>query len=212
MQYLRKNNVRASSLLLSTVVLLSTVLMSCSPAVHVETGSSVDLGRYKTYQWVETRASQADTKDVTAFGEQTIHDAASRLLQQKGLREVSSNPDLLITHDVLVERSRERRSDPVYTQPFTRYYYNPYFRRWGTVYYPSAFYGYDTYTVPVRQGTVTLTLMDAATDKAVWQAWTTQQLDSRRFSNRELEKSIQNVLKKLKLPSNGTNATASSSR
>jgi hypothetical protein len=40
--------------------------------------------------------------------------------------------------------------------------------------------------------------MDANTDKAVWQGWTTEQMDSRRFSNKDIEKGVQRILKKLK--------------
>lgn len=210
MTSVQKNRTKKMTRLLPGL-LLGITMVRCAPAVHVES-SGVDLGRYKTYQWVETRTSQNESGTVTSFGEQSIHEAANRVLQQKGLREVNRQPDLLITHDVLVERSRERRSDPVYSQPFSRYYYNPYFGRWGTLYYPSSFIGYDTYTVPVREGTVTITMMDADTDKAVWQAWATEQLDSRRFSSAELEKTVESILKKLKTPGTSTNATAGNNR
>lgn len=79
------------------------ISVHCAPAVHVETNNTADLGRYKTYQWVETSAAQHNGKSITAFGEQTIHGVASREVQKKGLREVDGNPDLFITHDVLVK-------------------------------------------------------------------------------------------------------------
>ena len=209
---LTRNRIRQPKAWIIVSLLCCITLMNCAPAVHIEGSNTADLGRYKTYQWVETRTAQNDSGSVTAFGEQSIHQAANRLLQQKGLREVTRQPDLLITHEILVERSRERRTDPVYSQPFSRYYYNPYFSRWGTLYYPSSFVGYDTYTVPVREGTVTITMMDANTDKAVWQAWATQQLDSRRFSSAELEKTVESILKKLKIPATTTGSTASTNQ
>ena len=47
-----------------------------------------------------------------------------------GWHEVADNPDALISYDILVERSTEQRSDPVYSQPFTRSYYNQFTKRW----------------------------------------------------------------------------------
>lgn len=184
------------------------LLTNCATAVRVETSGAIGGSRYKTYQWVTTEASQQNSNSQGAFSEQTVRNAANRVLQQKGLREDTLQPDLLIAYDILVERSRERRSDPVYSQPFTRYYYNPYFRRWGRVYYPSSFLGYDTYTVPVKEGTVTITMLDAASDKVVWQAWAMEELDSRRFRSAELEKTVEAIVGKLKIDPSGTNSAA----
>jgi hypothetical protein len=149
------------------VITIVTTLMSCAATVHVERDQTADLSQYKTYQWVETRTNQNDNSSITAFGDEAIHTAVQQELSQRGWREVTENPDVLITHDVLVERTTTQQSDPVYTQPFTRAFYNPYARRWGTLYYPSRFIGYDTYTVPVREGTITLTVLDAKTDKTI---------------------------------------------
>lgn len=194
------------------VLILAFILSQCAPAVHVEQSQPLNLNRYKTYKRMETQASQTDSRNVSAFGEQTVHNVASQELPKLGLHEVTHNPDLWVTHDVLVQRRTQQQSDPGYNQLFTRFYYNPYLRRWGMGYYPTPFLGYDTYTVPVREGTLTLTLRAANTDKAKWQAGTTEQLDSRRFTTQELEKSVRNVLKKLKAQANTANSTAGNTR
>ena len=114
-----------------------------------------------------------------------------------GWKEVSDNPDVLVSYDLLVERSVETQSDPVYSRSFTRTYYNPRAKRWGTIYYPSQFLGYQTYDVPVKQGTVTITMMDANTDKVVWQAWTTAELNYSQLTADEIAHSVKNIFSKL---------------
>lgn len=172
--------------------------MSCASAVTVEQAQSFSFAGVKTYGWVETSAEQNNNRSVSAFGDQAIHNTVHDELAKHGWREVTDRPDVLVTHDVLIERTRRTQSDPVYTQPFTRYYYNPYSRRWGTVYYPSQFAGYDNYSVPVREGTLTITLLDPATDKSVWQGSTTEELSGSRATADEVQKAARRILKKLK--------------
>lgn len=175
----------------------AVALMSgCASPVYVEKDESVNLAKYKTYMWVQTRADQDDNRNATAFAETAIHNAVRDQLSREGWMEVRENPDALLSYDILVERSNQTQSQAVYTQPFTRVYYNPYLRRWGTVYYPSQFVGYDSYDVPVREGTITITMMDARTDKTIWQAWTTDEMQDRRFTTAEINKGVKNIFKK----------------
>ncbi|HEV7622015.1 MAG TPA: DUF4136 domain-containing protein, partial [Flavisolibacter sp.] len=136
----------------SLLGILMSLLSGCSSPVYVQRDETANLAKYKTYMWVETKASQDDNRNTTPFAENVIHQKVNEELAKRGWREVNSNPDVLVEHDILVEKSVERQSDPVYTQPFSRVYYNPYIRRWGTIYYPSQFVGYDSYNTPVREG------------------------------------------------------------
>jgi hypothetical protein len=108
---------------------------------------------------------------------------------------VTDNPDVLISYDVFVERSVQNQSEAVYSQPYTRYYYNRYLRRWSTIYYPSQFMGYQEYQTPVREGTITITMMDAKTDKKVWQGWTTERLGSSGISDLNAQRSVRNIFR-----------------
>lgn len=173
------------------------LLWSCATPVYVEQSESANFARYKTYAWVEVKANQSDSRNVTGLAGDVIHRTAREELEKKGWRETTANPDVLLSYDVLVERGAQQRSDPVYTQPFSRVFYNPFVRRWGTLYYPSRFVGYDTYTVPVREGTLTLTMTDAGTDSTVWQGWTSETMANRRFTAEDVQKAVKNILKKL---------------
>jgi len=129
--------------------------ISCSSPVHVQKDDSVNLSDYKTYMWVDTRASETDNSArAAAYADIAVRNSVNAELRKKGWQEVTESPDVLLSYDVLVERSVEQKSDPVYTQPFSRMYYNPYTKRWSTIHYPSQFLGYQNYEVPVKEGTI----------------------------------------------------------
>ena len=185
-----------SSLMLG--VFASAVIAGCSSRVYVQRDESANLAKVRTYTWVDTKANENDNRNVTAFAQQSIHSAVDAQLAKEGWQQTTNNPDVLVSYDILVERNKVRQSDPVYTQPFTRVYYNPWLRRWGTIYYPSEFIGYDSYTVPVKEGTVTITMTDANTDKTLWQARTTEDLQDNKLTSAEVNKAVKNIFKKFK--------------
>src|ERR1043165_3854874 len=118
-----------------SVMAMSAVLaiISCKAPVHVQKDESANLASYHTYTWVETKANENDgSARSMAYADQSVKKAVSDELSKQGWREVTDNPDVLVSYDVLVERTVEQQSNPVYTQPFTRVYYNPFRRRWGT--------------------------------------------------------------------------------
>lgn len=171
--------------------------ISCSSPVYVQQDETADLSAYKTYAWVDTRANENDKSDrATAYADISIHNAVNAELNKMGWREVNTDPDVLLMYDVLVERTTTQQRDPVYSQSFTRMFYNPYRRRWTTLYYPSQFLGYDVYQTPVKEGTITITMSDARTDKTVWQGWTTERLSGSRITSDEILKNVRNIFRK----------------
>ena len=189
-------NIFLSAALISAVM----TIYSCSSPAYVEKDTSANLADYKTYMWVDVKASENDdaSSRATSFADVSVHNAVNEELQQRwGWREVaeSQNPDVLISYDVLVERNVETQSDPVYSQPYSRLYYNRYTRRWSTIYYPSQFLGYQQYQVPVKEATVTITMMDADSDKKIWQGWTTERLGGAGITDLNVKKSVRNIFK-----------------
>jgi len=157
------------------------VLASCGTTAHIEKDDTVDLGRYRTFAWVdrdgEGRNDRNKNNDLT---EQRIRDAVNKELEKSaGWREVKNRPDVLLSYDVLVERGTKETTNPVYTRPESRLVYNPYTRRYATIYYPSQLAGYERDERTIREGTVTISMIDAKTDKTVWQGWTTDEVNSR---------------------------------
>ena len=182
---------------LCSALVLAIFISACATPVHVEKDQTVNLGNYKTYMWVNTRYNENDNAvRPAAYADLTVRNAASGALTNAGWTEVANNPDILVSYDVLVQNNTTRRSDPVYTQSYTRTYYNPRLRRWGTIYYPSQFLGYDNYDVPIKEGTISITLTDAKTDRVVWQAWTTEELNYSNITKEEIAASTRNIFAK----------------
>jgi PBP1b-binding outer membrane lipoprotein LpoB len=189
--------------LFSVTVLSVLLLAGCASVAHVEMDKSVDLNNYQTFAWVETKASQNDTAKtkVSDLTERMIKETVNEELVKAGWKQ-SKKPDVLLTYDVLVEKTIKEQNSPVYTQPFTRYFYNPYFRRWGALYYPSQFWGYDRDQREVREGTITISLIDAKTDKTIWQGWTTDEVNSRNLTSKEIRNGVRSIFRKFDIAKN----------
>jgi hypothetical protein len=174
------------------------LLAACARPAYVEKDETVNFSKYRTYSWVDTKADKSDSSSVnlTDLSERQVRDAVNSELAKAGWKEVSDRPDLLITYDVMVERASEENSNPVYSQPYTRWYYNPYSRRWHSIYYPSQLVGYEVEEREVKEGTITIMIIDAKTDQTIWQGWTTDKVNSRNLTSREIQNSVKNIFRK----------------
>jgi len=178
------------------ILTLVSFIYSCSSPAYVQKDDSVNMSTYKTYMWVETRSNENDASSrATAYADISIHNAVNNELAAWGWTEVTENPDVLLSYDVFVERNIETQQQAVYSEPYTRYYYNYRMRRWSPIYYPSQFVGYETYQTPVKEGTITITMVDAQTDKKIWQGWTTERLANSGITDIDAKKSVRNIFK-----------------
>lgn len=184
--------------LLTVAALSGLLLAGCASVAHVEKDDSVNLNNYHTYAWVESQASEKDSvkTKVSDLTERKIRQAVDAELAKTGWKESKHRPDVLISYDVLVENNVKQSNDPVYSQPFTRYIFNPYSRRWIALYYPSQFMGYDSYDSPVKEGTVTISVIDSRTEKTVWQGWTTDEVNSRNLTSKEIQSAVKSIFRK----------------
>jgi hypothetical protein len=175
----------------------------CASTVHVKKDDDIDFRKYKTFAWIESENSNgrdANHNDLTA---KKIKEAVNKELKKSaGWKESKNRPDVLLSYDVLVERTNREQTDPVYSMPFTRTFFNPYSRRYVTVFYPSQFMGYDRYQVPVREGTVTITMIDAKSNKTIWQGWTTDMVNSTNLTNKEIQNAVRSIFRKFDVAKN----------
>ena len=181
--------------LLGMVAVAGLLLTSCASVAHIEKDETVNFSNYKSYAWVDTKEKNEQRKgsDLT---EQHIRKAVDAELAKQGWKQAKNNPDVLLSYDVLVEKSLKQSNDPVYSQSFTRSFFNPYTRRWGYIYYPSRFLGYDRNRYEVREGTVTISMIDAETNKTVWQGWTTDEVNSKNLTSKEIQASVKSIFRK----------------
>lgn len=176
------------------------LLASCGSTAHIEKDDNTDFSRYKTFAWVDKDENGKRGSDLT---EQKMRDAVNKELEKtSGWREVKNRPDVLLSYDVLVERSVKQDNNPVYSNPTTRVFYNPRTRRYVSVYYPSQFLGYDRDQREVKEGTVTISMIDAKTDKTVWQGWTTDEVRNRNLTSKEIQTSVKSIFRKFDIAKN----------
>lgn len=172
-------------------------LSSCGPTAMIERNESIDFSKYKTFSWL------SDKRDSTALWlgdvqEGNLMNTVNEQMQMRGLTPDDKAPQLLLRYDILVEKTIRERNDPVYSQGYYRSFYNPYTRRYISVYYPSRFLGYDKSAYQTREGTLTISMIDAQTEKVVWQGWTTQDVGSAKISSDELKTAARTIMRKFK--------------
>ena len=189
---------------LTVAVFSGLLLAGCASVAHVEKDDTVNLNNYHTYAWVETKSDKNDSTSthVSDLTERRIKEAVNKELAKAGWRQSKTKPDVLMTYDVLVEKTIKQDNRPVYSQPYTRYFYSPYSRRWVPVYYPSEFLGYDRDQQAVREGTVTISVIEAKSEKTVWQGWTTDEVNSRNLTSKEVQNAVKSIFKKFDVAKN----------
>ena len=179
------------------------LLASCSSTAHIEKDDNADFSRYKTFTWIdkdgEGRNDQNRSNDLT---EQKIREAVNKELEKTGWKEVKNRPDVLLSYDVLVEKGVKESSSPVYSRPSSRLVYNQYTRRYTTIYYPSELVGYERDERPIKEGTITISMIDTKTDKTVWQGWTTDEVNSKHLTSKEIQNSVKSIFKKFDVAKN----------
>ena len=181
-------------------LVLVFMLASCASTAHIEKDDNADFSHYKTFAWIDKDGAAKKNNDIL---EQKVKQAVNKELEKSaGWRETKNHPDLLLSYDVLVERSTKQSNDPVYSQPYSRLLYNPYARRYATIFYPSQFLGYDRDERPIKEGTVTITMLDSRTDKMVWQGWSTGEVNNRNMTSKEIQNSVKAIFRKFDVAKN----------
>ena len=179
------------------------LLASCGTTAHIEKDDNADFSRYKSFKWIdkdgEGRSEANKNNDLT---EKRIRDAVNKELEKTGWKETKNRPDVLLSYDVLVEKSTTESTNPVYTRSTSRVVYNPYTRRYTTIFYPSQFAGYERDERTIREGTVTISMIDTKTDKTVWQGWTTDEVNSKNLTTKEIQNSVRSIFKKFDVAKN----------
>ena len=173
---------------------LAFILASCASVAHIEKDETVNFDDYKTFAWVneESEESKKFLNDIQASN---LQNAVTTELVKANWKESKAQPDVILKHDVLVERSVVETRQPVYSRSFSRPMYNPYSRRWVNVYYPSRFLGYENNQYNVKEGKITITMVDAKTDKVIWQGWTTEDID-RDITSKDIKSGVKSIFKK----------------
>ena len=178
------------------ILSLVLILSSCASTAHIEKDDNFNFNHYKTFAWNSNEDKENDLL------QKNIRIAVNQELQKAGWSESKGKPDVLLEYDVLIEKSIKEQSNPVYSQPYSRLIYNPYTRRYASVYYPSQFLGYERDEQRIREGTVTITMIESKTDKMVWQGWSTDEVNNKNLTSKEIQNLVKTIFKKADLAKN----------
>ncbi len=178
------------------------ILSGCGSSANIQKDNSYNFSKIRSYAWVngtqkEKGSSDSKTARMNDLTDRKIRNSIDENLQKNGWALNERNPDVLLVYDVDVQREERNVSNPVYSQSTTRWFFNPYQRRYVPVFYPSQFLGYDNQTQTVRESTLTLTMMDADSDRTIWQGSTTSELSGRNLSDRAIASNVKTLLKRL---------------
>ena len=188
-----KNNVMKALV----TVFAAFLITGCGVQSYVEKDPSVNLNNYRTYAWIGDKSSKKNDKPYKDFQDTYLMDLISQQLEKNGFVKAKSNPDVLIDYDIMIENAVRESSDPVYSRPFVRYFYNPYTGRINSLYFPSRYMGNNVYDVPYKSGTITINIVDSDSRKLVWQGWAETEVTKKRIAKDDMNKIVKSIFRKL---------------
>ena len=164
------------------ILTLSFLLTGCAPvSVNYDYDADFDFSTLKHYRWLEVPADFPANEIVI----NRIKSDVDQQLQAKGFQQVSESPDFLIS--MLGFRDLVRQAVPTGTV-YSDYRYRSY-RRYGD--FERRF---DTYEF--EEGTLTLTVINAARSALIWEGTATMILEPDR-STEYKEQKTQEIIAKL---------------
>jgi len=184
--------------LLATGILFAVA--SCNVTSHVEVAQGVNFKNYKTFAWANDSSVKKADRTNSDIVDNNIKNSVGSELEEKGWQETDQQPDVLLDYNVTVKKGVKHETAPVYGYPYTGYFYSPWRHRMGYYYNPGFFGGYTTYNVPFKDGTLTVNMVDAKTDKLIWQGWATGDITSKNVTSKEAQADVKSIFKKLDLP------------
>ena len=184
-----------SALVLATGAL---VFAGCNVTSHTEKAAGINFSNYKTFAWANSGDTKMTDRADNDIIDNNIKNSVSRELERKGWTETEKKPDVLIDYTIAVKRAVKRESDPMYFYPYTQYL-------WGrggiySIWYPSALMGYRSYNVPFKEGELTVNMIDAKTNKLIWQGWAKGEINSKNVTTKEATAQVKSIFKKFEYP------------
>src|SRR5687768_5482443 len=95
------------------------LLTGCAITAYIEKDDTVNFGNYDSFTWLEDK-DEATAKGLTDLQLKALRQAVNTELSKANWREEKKNPDVIIKHDILVEKTVKENNSPMYSQGFTR--------------------------------------------------------------------------------------------
>jgi hypothetical protein len=175
---------------------------SCAPAVNVEQRANVNFAKYRTFDFAQTDVkTNGDANPLlrSSIAQDRIKQSIASELAKRGLRQVETNPDFLITTHTYVDQAERT----VYnTQPAAGYAY-PYavsyrggFLPINYGYWYSPTYYQAAHTEQYQEGTLIIDFIDRRTNNLVWRGSMADDVNDPGRLGSEFSKSAKDILDK----------------
>lgn len=144
-------------------------LVSCAPSVMVNSDydRSVNFRKYTSYRVEPAKTDDKDPVLNSQLNQQRIKDALVAHMEGRGYLYKEENPDLVIRYFTDVQNMQETQNANTWG----------YWGWWGR---PN-----NTYTRNYRQARLIVNMVDANTDKLVWQGWAEGEESNARKQDRD---------------------------
>jgi hypothetical protein len=166
------------------VLLVGLVALSCSARVNFDYDKSADFSSFETFAWHE---GQQTIKEEDPLGHQRVMDAVDREMSAKGLRKVSSSPDVYVTYNA--EDNEQVRMDTTHMD-----------YGFGDDWYWGGGMGMGSSTTQVRtylEGTLVVDIWDAKKKQLVWRGIGTETVSDNPESNaKKIDKVVADMFKR----------------
>lgn len=182
------------------MIIMGIFLSGCSISSHTEKAPTVNFTAYKTFAWVAPEVVQKSDRSDNDIIDNHIKNSVSRELIKKGWQEATTSPDVWLDYTIAVDRSSKRESEPVYRYPHTQYIFGR--RRIYSIWYPGALIGYRTQNVPFKTGELSINMVDAKTNKLIWQGWAKGEINASHITSKDVDSRVKSIFRKFNYPEN----------
>lgn len=169
---------------------------SCAPRVTVNQNSKADFSKYRTFTWMDSDVKAGQNPlYYNQIATENVENTMSNVLQEKGFKETTTKPDLLIGYHFFVENKTQTVATP---SPV----YGPYmgWGRWGYGGWGPGWWGWggQQYTQQQYQaGTLVVDMVDARTRKLVWRGSVQNAVGDPARIAAQLQKEAERIIEKV---------------
>ena len=178
------------------LLLSGCVASSVSTESNAIYNQDAALGDVKTFAFFQpVPVATADFQDGFSAGmDEKLKRALKTGLQQKGIQEVATEPDILVAYDVSVAVPPEKERSENYLAGFGYGY--AYMAGYRFNYKNDDLLGYRSIDL-YKQGTLVIDLIDADSKKLLWRGWAEGALTNPDVRYKTIENHVTEMLKKL---------------
>lgn len=183
---------------------MAIVFSACSTYnYYAVSNQSLVSQNYRTYAWIPEGQSKSTSIYNNDVATDRIVDAASKELNNRGLKLDNKDPDLLVRYMAVVRNEVKYYNEPVYYNPPFRLsprvgYYRGRAYRYYPYYDPMPIYvGSEARKIRVKEGSIIIDLIDRKTQKVIWRGWAEGEVDNPEKAINDLPLVVANIFKKL---------------